>query len=561
MASIANIFGAAGPITFQAPESARTRFASSSGSSSNASATQFSEMNTIYRRVLELDRALQDANAVFDSLRTGQSAAGRGLAVSSSALDLDPTPRCSTLDSTEEVNTVPTSYTPHGPSWTGSSTTPVTVTGTYNGDYGDDTLRFQVTRSRTVGGSRNIRIKVYDSSGTRLQNLNWAAGTPPDTPQYSSKTGLWVSLGAGATAKNDTFYVDVSTSVDSEIDPDKPFNGTRNDMPELEPGYAVTDGSFFVNGEEIAVSEGDTLSEVLDRVNASAAGVTAIYDPSTELVSFEADAAGEEDIVLSGDTSGFLDAMKLTGATVVLGSEDGDLGAAMEEVDALAATVAGSITVNEQEIALDPSTDSLDDVLDAINASDAGVTASFDADSCKVTIAAAGGDVVLEDGGTNFLSQVEIDPGTYAGRTANRMSKIAARKASRALANVQTAFEKLQACELSEGSAQTVLNNVISKVEAAMTSALSDASETLEDAGLSFDLGADDTGDLMDLVATRFERGLRSSDGADIKAAMVGSMLDSDDGLLGEMEATVEALKDTLKQSCGDVSVYLNTYA
>ncbi len=562
MSTIANMFGSTGPITFAAPESARTRLASSS-SSSSASSAQFSDMNTIYRRVLELERAIEDANGVVNSLRTGSAPGRPGMAVSANALAIDPSARNSTLDSTEEVNTTPTSFTPFGPDWTGASSTEVTVGGTYNGDYGDDTLRFQVTRDRTVGGSRNIRIKIYDSGGTKLENLNWASGTPPDTPMTSSKTGLTISLSAGDTERNDEFYVDVSTSQDSDIDATLALDGVRNENPNLEPGQSVTDGSFFVNGEEITVSAGDTTDEVLGNISASAAGVAAYHDSSTELVYMERDDTGELDITLSGDTSGFLDAMKLTGATVVLGSDTGEQSVIMEDVAALAGTVAGSITVNEQAIALDPGTDSLQDVLDAINASDAGVVAGFDGDSQRVIIAAegAGGTVVLEDTGTNFLSQVEIDPGTYQGRTSARMSKIAARKASRALANVERAFEKLQTCEVSDSSSQTVLDNVISSVESAMTTALEDSSETLDEAGLAFDLDAENTGDLMDLLSNTFERDLRNADGADIRDALIGSLQDSSDGLLGSMGATVEALSDTLRQSCGDVSVYLSTYA
>jgi hypothetical protein len=563
MTTIAGIFAATGPITFAAPESARTRMISGSSSGSTNSSSHYADLATIHRRVGELGRAMEEAQSVFETLRMGTQAAGRGEAVSASALGIDPSPRTSTLDSTEEVNTVPTSYSPHGPSWTGASTTPVTVTGTYNGDYDDDTLRFKVTQNRTVGGSRNIRIKIYDSAGTRLQNLNWAADTPADTPKYSSKTGLWVSLGSGITKKNDEFFVDVSTTVDSEIDPDKPFDGVRNDVPELEPGLPVSAGSFTVNGETIAVNDDDTVNDVLDRINASAAGVTAIYDPSTELVSFERDDTGALDITLAGDTSGFLDSMKLTGATVVMGSDTGELDVVMQDVAALSGTAAGSITINEVDIAIDPGTDSLNDVMDAINASEAGVTASFDEDSLQVTLASesASGAVVLEDGGTNFTTGIEIDPGTYQGRRSAQLSKIMARKAGRAMANVAEAYEKLQATELSDTRAQNMLGNAISAIDSAITTALGDHEELLSDAGLSFDLDAEDADDLMDLSSTLFERALRSSDGTALKSAMVGSMLERDDGLLGMMGAAVDDLETTLRRSTGDVGVYLSTYA
>jgi len=564
MTTISGIFAATGPITFAAPESARTRLNAAATSTRASEAAHYSDMSTIHRRVSELGRALEDAQAVFESLRTGSRSVGTGEAISASALDIDPSARTSTLDSTEEVNTVPTSYTPFGPSWTGASSSLATIGGTYDGAQGDDTLRFQITsRSQTIGGRKDIDIRISNNGGADLlEEITIPGHTPADTP-FTLSNGLTISLGAGDALKNDEFYLDVSTSVDSEVDPDLVFNGVRNDNPNLEPGLPVTAGSFTVNGEEISVAADDTVNTVLDRINASAAGVTAIYDPSTELVSFERDDGGALDITLAGDTSGFLDSMKLSGATVVLGNDNGELDLAMQDVEALAATVAGSITINDVEIALDPSTDSLEDVMNAINASEADVTASFDKDSQKVTLASVStsGRLTVEDGGTNFLTEVEIDPGTYQGRSANRMSKIMARKAQRALTAVVDAYEKLRTTELNNSGAQTTLDSVVSSLDSVMGTALEDSDELLEDAGLSIDLDAEATADLMDLTNTIFERALRSGDGAGIKGAMVGSILDNDDGLLGLMNTAVQDIETALRRSTGDVGVYLSTYA
>ncbi len=562
--TIAGMFAVTGPVTFAARQSASV--GTSASSTSSQSRSHYADLATIHRRVSELGRALEDANSIFESLRMGgQVSASGGEAISSTALGIDPSARASTLDSTEEVNTVPTSYTPFGPSWTGASSSLVTIGGEYDGSSGDDTLRFRVTsRTRTIGGGRSMNVRVYDSGGTsRLEDISIPGSDPPDST-YTLSNGLEVSFGAGNLRRNDEFYLDVYTTIDSEVDPDLAFNGTRNDNPALEPGLPVTAGSFYVNGEEITVAADDTVNTVLDNINASAAGVTAIYDPSTELVSFEHDTPGENDIVLSGDTSGFLDSMKLTGATVVLGSETGEQDVVMQDVAALSGTAAGSLTINDVDIAIDPSTDSLNDVLGAINASDAGVTASFDDSTLKVTLAAegSGGSVTLVDGGTNFSTAVAIDEGTYEGSSSTqRLSKIMARKAQRAMANVAEAFERLQATEVSDSRAQNVLDATISSIESAMTSALGDSEDTLSDAGLGFDLDASDIDDLVDMNGTLFERALRSSDGANLRSAMVGSMTDDEDGLLGLMNAAVEQAESALHRSTGSVALYLSTYA
>jgi len=107
MSPISGIFAATGPLTFTSPESARTRLSSAATSTRANEAAHDSDMSTIHGRVSELSRTLEDAQAVFESLRTGSRTVGTGEAVSASALDIDPSPRISTLDSTEEVNTVP----------------------------------------------------------------------------------------------------------------------------------------------------------------------------------------------------------------------------------------------------------------------------------------------------------------------------------------------------------------------------------------------------------------------------------------------------------------------
>jgi hypothetical protein len=565
--SITGIFAAAGPITFMAPRSARVSVGSGGTSNAGRSSSHYADMSTLYRRISELGEALEEANEVFEALRAGgaRSSAGVGAAESSSALAIDTSTRASSLTGTEEVNTVPTSYSPFGPSWTGSSSSEITVGGVYDGSSGDDTLRFRVTSRTGDVGFDNINIRVYDQAGTKtLDNFTISSADPPDTP-VTLNNGLTVSLSAGDARRNDVFWLNVYTSIDSEVDPDLAFNGTRNSDPNLQPGLDITAGSFFVNGEEITVAADDTVNTVLDRINASAAGVTAVYDPATELVSFEHDTDGANDITLSGDTSGFLDAMKLSGATVVLGRDSGEQDSPMQEVDALSSTAAGSITINETEVAIDPSTDSLTDVVDAINAAVPGVSASFDETDLTVTIAGSGGTVTLDDGGTGFLGNVLIDPGTYGGEastTSGKLSQIMARKASRAMASVEKAFEKLQATELSDPSAQRALDSVVSQVEAVMNRALDDdTTEALGDAGLDIDTGASEVADLMDMSRSLFERSLRGSDFADIKETMVGSIHDDDDGLLGLMQAAVEEIETNLRRSTGDVGVYLSTYA
>jgi hypothetical protein len=125
-----------------------------------------------------------------------------------------------------------------------------------------------------------------------------------------------------------------------------------------------------------------------------------------------------EDIVLANDTSGFLAAVKLDGAVAVPG-EDGtvseDPGTPMAEVEGLSAVQSGSISVNGVSIDIDVNTDSLNDVLDRITASEAGVTASYDSNSKRVSLTSKDTEsqLILESGSSNFLSEVGLSEGTY----------------------------------------------------------------------------------------------------------------------------------------------------
>ncbi|HVU23668.1 MAG TPA: flagellar filament capping protein FliD [Opitutus sp.] len=74
-------------------------------------------------------------------------------------------------------------------------------------------------------------------------------------------------------------------------------------------------GSFKINGETIAYNvNSDTLSDVLQRINDSAAGVTAAYDGSVDRVVLTNKVTGDLGLSASEGTGGLLDALGLTGA-------------------------------------------------------------------------------------------------------------------------------------------------------------------------------------------------------------------------------------------------------
>ena len=363
------------------------------------------------RQSLAAVRQLLSASAEFSEIEV--AIAARATSASGLGLSSGGTATPTTLQSTEEVNAATTSYSTDAPEWTGASTAQATISGEYDGSNGTDTLTFEVTRGGTRG-KVNLQIGVYDSNNVQIDKIDIKKNESVDK-QYALDNGLVLTFSAGDLSKNDTFTLEVYDNVENAVDPDKAFNGTGENDPNLQYGLDVTSGSFQVNGVTIDVQDNDTVNSVLDKINQSDAGVTATFDAATEKILLTQNTPGStQDIVLSNDTSGFLAAVKLEGAVAIPGDDAGSEKTLAEE-DRFSGVQSGSISVNGVSINIDVNTDTLTDVLDRITASEAEVTASFDSNSQKVSLNSNNSDsqLILDSGTTNFFPAVEISDGTY----------------------------------------------------------------------------------------------------------------------------------------------------
>lgn len=172
----------------------------------------------------------------------------------------------------------------------------------------------------------------------------------------------------------------------------------------------VTAGTFMVNGKQITVAAADTLQGVFDKISAATGGaVTATYDSSTDHIKLSG--AGEIILGSATDTSNFLQAAKLTNNGTGAVQSSSNLGAirtsqAMNTGNfstPLSAT--GEFKVNGVSMVFDSANDSLTNVLDRINNSTAGVSASYDSVNDRVVLTnRATGDigVAVEDVTGNF---------------------------------------------------------------------------------------------------------------------------------------------------------------
>jgi hypothetical protein len=177
---------------------------------------------------------------------------------------------------------------------------------------------------------------------------------------------------------------------------------------------SVVDGSFAVNGVAISVNRNtDSLNSILARITNSAAGVTATYDALQDVVRFTPKVAGAT-LTLDQDTSGFLRAIKMpTGAATTTVDPDrkfNGIGANAPGFDIGQAVRGGSFVVNGTTITV-ASDDTMNGVLDRISASNAGVTASYDKSTGKVSLKAKdyNRQITIGHDTSGFLKAVKLD--------------------------------------------------------------------------------------------------------------------------------------------------------
>lgn len=504
----------------------------------------------------EARRHLLGAVRALDALEQSLGAAhrvGNVLARSSADIGLDTSPAtAATLGSTQEVNATLTSFTPYAPSWSGASSAAMVFDGEYNGDQGSGTLTFEVRTGGTYGED-NLRIRMKDTKGKNVEQL-WVRASDPANTVYTFSNGLQFSLGSGDLKKNDTLTVDVSDIVGTRVDPDKPLDGVGDDDARLESALTVNPGSFTVNGIAIAVNAGDSLNDVLARITASAAGVTATFDVATERVQLTQKSSGSDhEILLGPDTSGFLAATKLAGATLSPGT-DYEPETAMIDVAALSSVQSGSITVNGEIIAIDVASDSLQEVIDRINASEAGVVATLSASAQRVSISSVdvATSMVLDEGSTGLFSALNIASQTYpASELSERSSKSHSYRAADALQDVSGALHGLFTAGLVRS--EPWLSPLQSQVKGVLGASVAmNGEQALSRMGLRISVQNDGDARLRvdDRSRRHFTRQLQR-DVDPISQILLGRRGDSDGGLIAQLRAVLDSGLESLASTEG----------
>jgi flagellar hook-associated protein 2 len=295
-----------------------------------------------------------------------------------------------------------------------------------------------VTQMQTQQTTVNSENTAYQTIGTDLANLQNDATTLSSasffqsaTTSSSDSTVATATAQAGTPLGTYTFSVTqlaTASAQDGATVSAQPISST-NDVSTValsNSGFAdpITAGTFTVNGQTITIATSDTLQSVFNQISTATSGaVTASYNSSTDEITLASSAA----ITLgsSADTSNFLQATQLygngTGSVTSLNALAGiNLNATAAQSN-LATTISdggsgqGAFVINGVTINYDSSTNSVSDILQAINNSEAGVTASYDGANNRFVLTNNNtGDMgmTMQDVTGNFLAATGLSSGT-----------------------------------------------------------------------------------------------------------------------------------------------------
>jgi flagellar hook-associated protein 2 len=278
------------------------------------------------------------------------------------------------------------------------------------------TLNSDVTTLTNPGFFNSRTTSVSNSS---VANATAAAGTPLGNYTFKVTTLASDSVQVGATASG-------------------PLNST-SDVSSLvlaNAGFAnpVSAGTFTVNGQTITIATSDTLQSVFDQISTATGGaVTASYDATPgdpnydEITLSNSDPSNTTPITLGSDTdtSNFLQSAELYNNgtnTVTSAAPLGGVNLSDSLGEANLATPItgdgsgnGEFTINGVPITFNTSTSTVTDVLQEINDSAAGVTATYDSlgNRFELTDTSPGNvGISLNDVTGNFLAATGLSGGT-----------------------------------------------------------------------------------------------------------------------------------------------------
>ncbi len=273
----------------------------------------------------------------------------------------------------------------------------------------------------------------------------------------------------------------------------KPISSTDDvsdaDLNSAAFANSITAGTFTVNGDTITVASSDSLQSVFDQIsNATSGAVTASYDSSTDEITLSSSSA----IALgsSADTSNFLEATHLyANGTTIVTSLNTLAGVNLDVASCnsnLSTTISdggdgdGAFEINGVTINFNDSRDSINDIMQSINSSKAGVTATYDGANNRFVLTnnnTGNTTMTMEDVTGNFLAATGLSSGTLQAGT-NLQYSLNGGKTMTSKSNIVDAstagLAGLSITALSTGSTSIAVSSDTSTIATAITNFVND---------------------------------------------------------------------------------------
>lgn len=284
----------------------------------------------------------------------------------------------------------------------------------------------------------NERRNAYSSIQTQLttlQNKIEALSDPQlfDSRSTTSSDKDIASIAAETGAPTGSYEIEVLGMATSSVWKGSAGIASKLSVSDDVSTLALSDASFYrsfregvfsVNGERVELTGSDTLQDVFDKIYTATGGdVSASYNSNTDRIEL----ASSNEIILgsANDTSNFLQLTRLNNNGTGVVSSSARIGSAVVNGDMADSNLAtpisdggsgeGKFLINGVEITFDTSTDAVTDVLNRINTSKAGVSASYDTVSGNFTLTnKKTGDlgITMQDVSGNFLAATGLSGAT-----------------------------------------------------------------------------------------------------------------------------------------------------
>jgi len=256
----------------------------------------------------------------------------------------------------------------------------------------------------------------------------------------------------------------------------------------------VTTGSFTVDGAQVTVASTDSLQDIFNNIaSATNNKVTAAYNSSTDSITLASTDGSPLVLGNSADTSNFLQVAQLSVPnpdSVTSASALGKVNTTVTMTDSDLTTPVsdggsgnGAFTINGVTINYDASTDSIQNVLDRINSSSAGVTAAYNTVNNRFVLTnntTGNVGISMQDvpGSGNFLAATGLSGGALiSGKnltyTLNNSSQTLVSE-SNTITQASSGIQNLSVTALATGSATVTVGSDTSAVSTAIQQFITD---------------------------------------------------------------------------------------